>query len=119
MMVLPTTSLPRLLRITLLAWLAAATLPTSTNGFPKDCAYTQIDLAFVVDTSGSILQDQWPKVIDFMNRSTFDMTVGPDDIRYGAPTPPPPQAPPHARMHCLHTHKIMFTFRVLHCMIKR
>ena len=55
--------------------------PCSAAVFSGDCAYTAIDLAFVVDRSGSISSAQWIAVGDFIRDATKDFTIGQDNTR--------------------------------------
>ena len=41
------------------------------------------DLVFVVDSSGSILRNNWQLVLQFMQNIVNDFTIGPNDIQIG------------------------------------
>ena len=41
------------------------------------------DIVFVVDSSGSILQQNWPLVLNFMRNIVQDLTIGPDNVQIG------------------------------------
>ncbi len=43
----------------------------------------QVDLVFLVDSSGSIYRNNWPIILEFMRNIVRDFTVGPNDVRVG------------------------------------
>uniref|UniRef100_A0A914X7Q1 VWFA domain-containing protein n=1 Tax=Plectus sambesii TaxID=2011161 RepID=A0A914X7Q1_9BILA len=49
--------------------------PTNT-GTGSSCSLSAVDLAFVVDQSGSIQESNWPKVIKFLKDFTDQLTIG-------------------------------------------
>ena len=64
-------------------WLTAAWPLCTVRAvtFNDECAYKQIDLAFIVDRSGSIAPQDWEKAQSFVQKVTEDFTVGQDDTR--------------------------------------
>ena len=54
-----------------------------TINFPAPECDQQEDIVFLVDSSGSIYEDNWPTVLEFMKSIVRDYTIGPNNVRVG------------------------------------
>ena len=56
---------------------------SGTSGYISGPVCDQVDIVFLVDSSGSIQRNNWQIILDFMKNIVRDFTIGPNNVRIG------------------------------------